>query len=130
MDDSGLLQYISIRHGGALIGEGNEINGLTLGGGGSATVIENVEVVGNLDDGIECFGGTVNITNAIVWAQGDDAYDLDQSYAGTIDNFIYIAGIDSDHGLEIDGPESSVNADGKFKLINGTMIGLAAEYAD
>ena len=34
-DNSGVLQYVSIRHGGALIGEGNEINGLTLGGVGT-----------------------------------------------------------------------------------------------
>ena len=31
-DDSGILRYVSIRHGGTNIGEGNEINGLTLGG--------------------------------------------------------------------------------------------------
>jgi len=56
-DNSGVLRFVSIRHGGSLIGEGNEINGLTLGGVGTGTVIENVEVVANLDDGIECFGG-------------------------------------------------------------------------
>ena len=127
-DNSGTLNYISIRHGGSLIGEGNEINGLTLGGVGSGTVISNIEVVANQDDGIECFGGTVNITNALVWAQGDDAYDIDQAYSGTIDNFIYIAGAGSDHGLEIDGPEGT--ATGRFTMTNGTMKGLSAEYAD
>ena len=111
-----------------MIGEGNEINGLTLGGVGSGTTITNVEVVANKDDGIECFGGTVNITNALVWAQGDDAYDIDQAYSGTISNFIYIAGEDSDHGLEIDGPEGT--ATGSFTLTNGTLKGLSAEYAD
>jgi len=125
-----VIRYISIRHAGALIGEGNEINGLTLGGVGSGTIIEHIEVVGNLDDGIECFGGSVDITNALVWAQGDDAYDLDQSYSGTISNFVYIAGVDSDHGLEIDGPEGDVNADGIFTMTNGTLKGLASEYAD
>jgi len=129
-DNSGVIKYISIRHAGALIGEGNEINGLTLGGVGSGTIIEHVEVVGNLDDGIECFGGSVDITNALVWAQGDDAYDLDQSYSGTISNFVYIAGVDSDHGLEIDGPEGDVNSGGIFTMTNGTLKGLASEYAD
>ncbi len=52
-DNSGAITYISIRHGGANIGEGNEINGLTLGGVGNGTTISNVEVVGNQDDGIE-----------------------------------------------------------------------------
>ena len=55
-DNSGIFKYISIRHGGALIGEGNEINGLTLGGVGAGTEIDNIEVVANVDDGIEFFG--------------------------------------------------------------------------
>ena len=57
-DNSGVMKYISIRHGGALIGEGNEINGLTLGGVGSGTEIDHIEVVANVDDGVEFFGGT------------------------------------------------------------------------
>lgn len=106
-DNSGVITYISIRHGGANIGEGNEINGLTLGGVGTGTVIENVEVVANQDDGIEWFGGTVNVTNAIVWGAGDDALDTDQAWAGTMDNFIVIAGGSTDHGTEVDGPEGT-----------------------
>lgn len=116
-DNSGILRYVSIRHGGTLLGGGNELNGLTLGGVGSGTVIENIEVIGNLDDGIECFGGCVDITNALVWGQGDDAYDIDQAYAGTISNYVYIPGAGSDHGLEIDGPEGAYTAD--FKMTGG-----------
>ena len=121
-DNSGSLSYVSIRHGGALIGEGNEINGLTLGGVGSGTTINHIEVVGTLDDGIECFGGTVNISNAIVAYQGDDAIDLDMNYSGTIDNFIVLHGGDTDEGLEIDGPEGSTHTSGLFTLSNGTII--------
>ena len=127
-DNSGEFTYVSIRHGGSLIGANNEINGLTLGGVGSGTKIEYVEVVGNKDDGIEFFGGTVNVTNALVWAQEDDAYDVDQAYTGTIDNVIYIAGPASDHGMEIDGPEDAVN--GGFTIQNGSFKGLVGEYAD
>lgn len=131
-DNSGVLKYVSIRHGGALIGEGNEINGLTLGGVGSNTIVENIEVVGNVDDGIEFFGGTVNASNLLVWAQGDDGLDIDQAYSGTIDNAMVIAGSVSDHGLEIDGPEGA--AEGSFTLKNVTLIGdseaVDGEYAD
>ena len=49
----GSITYVSIRHGGANIGEGNEINGITFGGVGNGTVVNNVEVVANQDDGIE-----------------------------------------------------------------------------
>lgn len=131
-DSSGVLQYISIRHGGALIGEGNEINGLTLGGVGNGTVINNIEVVANVDDGVEFFGGTVDATNLLVWAQGDDALDIDQAYSGTIDNAVVVLGDFSDHAFEIDGPEGT--ATGSFTLQNATIIGNTVtengEYAD
>ncbi len=133
-DNSGVINYVSVRFGGTLIGEGNEINGITLGGVGNATTITNVEVVSNLDDGIEWFGGTVNVTNALVWGQGDDAFDVDQAYSGTIDNFMFIGSADSDHGLEIDGAEGSFESG--FTMQNGTMIGWndggegGGEYAD
>jgi len=131
-DNSGVMQYVSIRHGGALIGEGNEINGLTLGGVGSETVISNIEVVANVDDGIEFFGGNVNASNLLVWAQGDDGLDIDQAYSGTINNAVVILGDSSDHALEIDGPEGSLT--GAFTLQNVTIVGNTTtadgEYAD
>ena len=120
-DNSGSFQYISIRHGGAEIGEGNEINGLTLGGVGTGTTVNQIEVLGNVDDGIEFFGGTVKATNLLVWGQGDDAIDVDQGYAGTIDGALVVLTAASDHGFEIDGPEGS--APGRFTLKNATVIG-------
>jgi hypothetical protein len=115
-DNSGTLKYISIRHGGANIGEGNEINGLTLGGVGSGTIIENVEIVSNQDDGIEWFGGTVNVKNAIIWNTGDDAIDTDQSWGGILDNFIVIN--PGDECFELDGPEGIMVA--KHIIKNGS----------
>ena len=120
-DYSGIIKYVSIRHGGANIGEGNEINGLTLGGVGSQTIIENVEVIANQDDGIEWFGGTVSVKNALIWNSGDDALDTDQAWAGTLDNFIVITGSATDHALEIDGPEGAYNAG--HTVQNGTIVG-------
>ena len=128
-DNSGVLRYISIRHGGANIGEGNEINGLTLGGVGNGTVIENIEIVANQDDGIEWFGGTVNVNNAIVWNAGDDALDTDQAWSGTLDNFVVISGAGTDHALEIDGPEGALLDGHIFR--NGSVKGAATtELAD
>ncbi len=124
LDNSGIIRYISIRHGGANIGEGNEINGLTLGGVGSGTVIENIEVIANDDDGIEWFGGTVNVNNVLIWNPYDDGVDTDQSWAGTLDNFIVICGSGTDHALEIDGPEGTMLAAHIVK--NGSVKGAAA----
>ncbi|MCH2044974.1 MAG: carboxypeptidase-like regulatory domain-containing protein [Saprospiraceae bacterium] len=81
-DNSGVLSYVSIRHGGSNIGADNEINGLTLGGVGSGTTIEYVEVIGNKDDGIEWFGGTVDAKYLISAYCGDDALDYDEGYRG------------------------------------------------
>lgn len=133
-DNSGTLAYVSIRFGGAVIdaAEGNEINGLTLGGVGSGTNISNVEVFANVDDGIEFFGGAVSVTNALVAYQGDDAIDIDQAYSGAVTNFKVIIDENSDEGLEIDGPEGSDNDGGKFNLVNGTIKsvggGSAADF--
>lgn len=107
-DDSGILRYISIRHGGTNIGAGNEINGLTLGGVGAGTQIDHIEVVANQDDGIEWFGGNVNVSNALVLNAGDDGLDTDQSWSGTLNNFIVIA--PTGHCLELDGAEGDMEA--------------------
>lgn len=114
--NSGVIKYVSIRHGGANIGEGNEINGLTLGGVGSGTVIEHVEVVANQDDGIEWFGGTVNVSNVVVWNCGDDAIDTDQGWNGTLNNFAIISS--GNHAFELDGPEGTAYF-GNHTIMNG-----------
>jgi hypothetical protein len=122
-DDSGILRYISIRHGGANIGSGNEINGLTLGGVGSGTVIENIEIVANQDDGIEWFGGSVNVSNVVVWNVGDDAIDTDQSWSGTLNNFVIVT--PQGHCFELDGPEGSAVAG--HTLRNGSIIASGSD---
>jgi len=124
-DNSGILSYVSIRHGGANIGEGNEINGLTLGGVGSGTTIDNIEVVANQDDGVEWFGGTVNCSNLLVWNVGDDCIDIDQGYSGDITNVLIVPGLNTDHALEIDGGEGSWNA--PFTLENCEVVSESAQ---
>lgn len=117
-DNSGSIKYVSLRHGGTNIGSGNEINGMTFGGVGSGTVVENIEIVANQDDGVEWFGGTVNAKNVVVWNAGDDGLDTDQSWAGTCDNFAVITA--SGHAFELDGPEGAYSAGHIFK--NGNVV--------
>lgn len=118
-DDSGTITYISIRHGGTNIGAGNEINGLTLGGVGSGTTISNVEVVGNADDGIEWFGGTVSVSNVVVWNSFDDALDTDQAWNGTCENFIVVTPR-TGSAMELDGPEGTLTQ-GPNQFNNGVI---------
>ena len=81
-DNSGVIKYVSVRHGGANIGANNEINGITFGGVGSGTTVDYVEVYANSDDGIEFFGGTVNVKHALVYSTGDDSFDYDEGFRG------------------------------------------------
>src|SRR5690606_7983027 len=119
-DNSGSLKYVSIRFSGIALEADSEIQGLTLGGVGSGTTIENIEIFSNKDDGIEFFGGTVNAKNIVIYGQQDDGLDVDQAYKGTVDNAIVMLADGAEgSGLEIDGPEG--NATGSFTFKNITI---------
>lgn len=105
-DNSGTLKYISIRHGGTDIGEGNEINGLTLGAVGKGTIIEYIEIVANKDDGIEFFGGCPQLKYILVTGCGDDCYDYDEGFHGKGQFWCAIQSPDGDRLGEHDGGPS------------------------
>lgn len=102
-DNSGTIKYVSIRHGGTDIGAGNEINGLTLGGVGSGTTIEYIEVVSNKDDGLEFFGGAPNTKHIITAFCGDDSFDYDEGFRGKGQFWVTVQDEESDRGGEHDG---------------------------
>ena len=107
-DDSGIIRYVSIRHGGYEFATSKEINGLTMGGVGSGTVIEFVEVYANSDDGYEWFGGTDSTKNLVAAFIQDDSFDMDSGHTGTHQFLFAIQnpGL-ADGGNELDGIESS-----------------------
>jgi len=130
-DSSGSIKYLSIRYGGTNIGEGNEINGLTCGGVGSKTVIENVEVYNNADDGFEFFGGTVNTKKLIAVGCGDDSFDWDEGFRGKGQFWVVIQSSNAgDRGAEMDGCASDNRGDtdnySKPTIYNATFIGTGA----
>lgn len=103
-DNSGVYRYISVRHGGTDIGAGNEINGVTMGGVGTGTTIEYIEVYANKDDAFEWFGGTVNCKYLVATASGDDNFDYDEGYRGNVQfGLIYQRPDLGDRGGEHDG---------------------------
>ena len=102
-DNSGVLRYVSIRHGGTEIGEGNEINGLTMAGVGNETTIEYIEVISNKDDGFEWFGGTVNTKYLLSAYCGDDAMDYDEGWRGNNQFWFVYQDEEGDRGGEHDG---------------------------
>ena len=82
LDNSGSLTYTQLRYGGLVVGLGNELNGLSLGGIGRSTTINHVEIMNNVDDGIEIWGGTVDLKYVSIWNAGDDSFDVDQGWRG------------------------------------------------
>jgi hypothetical protein len=115
-DDSGSVCYVSLRYGGKVIGLANELNGFSLGGIGRETDLHHIEIMNNVDDGIEVWGGTVNLSFLNIWNIGDDSLDIDQGYRGKIQFGLIVQGYSAnadqgsgvgDNCFEIDGAENS-----------------------
>ncbi len=103
-DSSGRLEYVVVKHTGATVGNGDELNGISFGGVGSNTIINNLQVYSTYDDGIEMFGGAVNFNNFVALYVRDDAIDIDEGYSGTITNALVIqSATDGNHCIEADG---------------------------
>lgn len=85
-DNSGELSYVITQYTGAKINGEQEFNGISFFGVGNRTVVNNIVVSDGNDDGIEFFGGTVNVTNVYCANIGDDMFDWTEGYTGTITN--------------------------------------------
>lgn len=137
-DNSGVVRFVSIRHGGAELATANELNGLTLGGVGRGTTIEFVEIYGNTDDGVEIFGGNVNLNHIVIVDADDDGLDIDVGYSGTVQFLLVVGGTQSDKLCEWDGSYEAEAVNGftvagpvvsskgpvaNFNVYNATLIG-------
>ena len=103
-DSSGVLEYVIVKHTGAEVANGDELNGISFGGVGRGTVIKDLQVYSTYDDGIEFFGGSADVDGFVALYVRDDSIDLDEGYNGTISNAIVIQQEnDGDHCIEADG---------------------------
>jgi len=128
-DNSGVMSYVSIRHSGSLISAGNEIQGLTMGSVGRGTTIDHIEIISSDDDGIEIFGGTVNMKYVTAMYGADDMIDWDNGWNGKA-QFIFGLQPDNttspsaDNGFEADGDDGTSSPNKSNPTIhNVTMIG-------
>jgi hypothetical protein len=132
-DDSGTLRYASFRYGGKVVGLGTELNGISLGGVGQGTEIDHVEVMNNVDDGIEIWGGKVDLKYFSIWNIGDDSFDLDHGWRGRAQFGLIVQGYSlnaasgsgvCDSMIEIDGAaKSDAQPVTTVNLYNMTLIG-------
>lgn len=115
-DSSGEIHYISLRYGGKVVGLGNELNGLSMGGIGRGTLVDHVEIINSVDDAIETWGGKVNYKYVATFNAGDDSFDVDEGWRGKLQFGLFVEGyaIDatrgggvSDNVFEIDGAENT-----------------------
>jgi hypothetical protein len=131
-DSSGVLRYVRIEYAGFEVSPNNELNGLTLNGVGSKTVIEHVQVHFGNDDGIEWFGGTVNVKYALVTGADDDQFDYSTGWQGK--GQFWIAQTDTtrgDKGFEVDNNETTFTAQPWTDptIYNVTLIGRSGRGA-
>ena len=129
-DNSGILRYVSVRHAGAILAVGAELNAITLGSVGRGTTIEHVETISSADDNIELFGGTVNLKYISTLFGNDDMFDYDLGWSGKA-QFLFgmktdvTASVDSDNGFEADSDDNKSNNNPKSipVVYNATIIG-------
>jgi hypothetical protein len=134
-DNSGIFQYVSIRHAGEVYNgvAGNEVNGLTLGSVGRSTTIDHIEVIASDDDAIELFGGTVNLKYISAMFGADDMFDWDLGYSGKMQ---FLFGVQAnqavtptaDNGFESDTWDNGNTAAflSQPQIYNVTLIGNGA----
>ncbi len=132
-DNSGILRYVRIEFAGYEASPGNELNGLSLFGVGSGTTIEYIQVHYGSDDGIELFGGTVDIKYAITTGNDDDSFDYSTGWQGRGQFWIVQQAENAgDKGFEVDGNETNFNATPLTdpRIYNVTVVGQGAGSSD
>ena len=102
-DSSGILTHVKILNSGtATTKPDQEYNGLSMVGVGSGTIIEDITVDLSSDDGVEIWGGRVNLKNVTITNCTDDYYDIDQGYVGTVTNLKITQAL-GDSAMEMSG---------------------------
>ena len=106
MDNSGTIKYVHIEFGGYPFIMDKEWNNLTLCGVGAGTTIDFVHSHKGADDGVEFFGGTVNVKHLVLTQNEDDGFDTDNGWSGK-SQFVIVQsmapkGTDASNGYESD----------------------------
>lgn len=129
-DNSGVLRYVIVEYGGFSFAANRELNNLTMGGVGSGTTLEFIQVHAGLDDGYEIWGGDQNVRNLLMTANSDDAFDFASGWSGSAQFLIVQSdSLDGDKGFEIDNTENSATYNDTprvdAQIYNVTMVGKA-----
>ena len=125
-DDSGHLRYTRVEFAGTEFSPDNELNGIAFQGVGRNTEVEYVQVSFNKDDGMEFFGGTVEVSHVICYGIADDSFDWTDGWQGKGQFMIALqSGDDADQGIEADnnGDNRTLTPRSNPTLYNLTLLG-------
>lgn len=89
-DNSGTMSFVQIRYSGFVLSGNSELQALTTGGTGTGTTLNNIMTYNSSDDGVEFFGGFVNVRNLIVVGHEDDGLDTDVGVKANMQNVIVV----------------------------------------
>jgi hypothetical protein len=89
-ESSGVLRYVVVKHTGAEVAPDDELNGITFNAVGSGTIVSHIETYSTYDDGIEFFGGAVDVDHYVAVYVRDDSIDFSDAYVGTIDTALIV----------------------------------------
>lgn len=125
-DSCGVLEYVRVEFAGHEALANNELNGITLGGCGNGTIVRNVQVHRALDDGIEVFGGTVDLNKILITGAQDDSLDWDMGWTGRVQFLLVQQHADGgDNGIEADNDSKRHDLQPRSAptLYNVTLLG-------
>ncbi len=109
-DNSGILRYVRVEFAGIEFSPDNELNGIAFQGVGRGTTVDYVQVKMNRDDGVEFFGGTVDIKHAVLNGIRDDSLDWTFGWSGRVQYLVaQQRGDDADMGIEADNNDINNN---------------------
>lgn len=126
-DNSGVLRYVRVEYAGKILGTDNELNGFSFNGVGNGTTVEYIQAYKGSDDGLEFFGGTVNVRYAVSTHNQDDSFDWTHGWRGKGQYWIAEQGPDGgDRGIEADnnGDDNALEPYSNPTLSNITLIGV------
>ena len=129
----GKLRYVRVEFAGQPLSANDELNGLTLNACGTGTVVDYVQVHRGIDDGVELFGGSVDLKHVVITGSDDDGLDWDQGWTGRA-QFLVVQQLPGrgNHGIEADNNRASQDAMPRSNptLFNVTLVGRAPDSSD
>jgi hypothetical protein len=139
-DSSGVAQFVRVEFAGLDFTANNELNLFTMNAVGSGTSFRFIQAHAGDDDCHEWFGGTINQDHLVASACGDDGFDSQLGFQGSLQFGLMVQnGLLTDsspsrdsRGVEADNSEFDNNASPRTnaRYCNLTLVGARAHVGE